>query len=209
MTHNWTEIKAKVREAALTLPHFFRNPIQGMRNLPNWDWYELLILPPAFALGCGMLKNMIDRDLIGFFLDIVISPVASVVVTGLVAAWFYYGFKFMFHVEVPFRAIYTHVVFAAIPTQVTNIATKYLPPINILGLAMSIYLLHTGFTHNFSLDHRKLKKLFTALFSVFCLYWAVQLFKTHYRSDALRTKATPESLDILEKELSGEQPEGQ
>jgi hypothetical protein len=204
MTYSWVEIKAKLREDILTLPHFLRNPVQGMRNLPNWDWPTLLILPPAFALACGMLKNMIDKDLIGFFIDIPLSPIASVVVTGLIAGWFYYGFKFVFHVEVPFRSIYTHVVFAAIPTQLTNIGTKYLPPVNVLGLAVSIYLLHTGFTHNYMLDNRKLKKMFIALFSIFCLWWAVQIFKANYRQDSVRFKALPESLDILEKELSGE-----
>jgi hypothetical protein len=209
MNFNWVEIKAKLREDVLTLPHFLRNPVQGMRNLPNWDWPTLLILPPAFALACGMLKNLIDRDLIGFFLDIVVSPVASVVVTGLIAAWFFYGFKFVFHLEVPFRSIYTHVVFAAIPTQLTNIGTKYLPPVNVLGLAASIYLLHTGFTHSYQLDSRKLKKLFIALFSIYCLWWAAQIFKATYRHDGMRSKALPESLDILEKELNGTSSEGE
>ncbi len=204
MKHTWIEIKVKLREAVVTLPHFLRNPVQGMRQLPNWDWPELLILPPAFALICGLFKNMIERDVVGFFTDIVISPIASVVVTGIVAGWFYYGFKFFFHREVDFRLIYTHIVFAAIPAQVTNIGTKFLPPINFLGLAVSIYLLHIGFVHNFTLDARKLKKLFVGLFSVFVLWWAVQIYKTNYHRDSLRIKATPESLDILEKELSPE-----
>lgn len=208
-TYNWVEIKAKLKEAVLTLPHFLRNPVQGMRNLPNWDWPELLILPPAFALACGLLKNLIDRDLMGFFIDIVISPLAAIVVTGIVAGWFFYGFKFVFHVEVPFRAIYTHLVFAAIPSQITNIGTKFLPPISVLGLAASIYLLYIGFTHNFALDGRKLRKMFIALFSVFFLWHALQVFNRNYRSDGIRAKALPESLDILEKELSGESSEAQ
>ena len=201
-THSWVEIKAKLKEAILALPHFFRNPVQGMRTLPDWDWPTLLILPPAFALACGTVKNLIERDVLGLFTDILISPLAAVVVTGIVTGWFYYGFKFFFHREVAFRSIYTHIVFAAIPAQVTNIGTKFFPPINFLGLAMSIYLLHIGFVHNFTLDARKLKKLFIGLFTVFVLWWAVQLYKVNYHRDSLRIKATPESLDILERELS-------
>jgi len=201
-TYTWAHIKQKLREDVMALPHFFRNPVQGMRQLPVWDWPTLLILPPAFALACGMIKNMIDRDVIGFFTDIVISPIASVAVTGIVAGWFFYGFKFFFNREVPFRDIYTHVVFAAIPAQVTNIGTKFLPPINFLGVAAAIYLLYTGFVHNFTLEPRKLRHLFTALFAIYVLWWAVQLFKVNYRHESLKIKATPESLDILEKELS-------
>lgn len=202
--YTWVEIKAKLREDTLSLPHFLRNPVQGMRQLPNWDWPTLLILPPAFALACGMLKNMVDRDIIGFFTDILISPVASVVVIGIVAGWFYYGFKFFFDREVDFRVIYTHVVFAAIPAQVTNIGTKFLPPINFLGVGAAIYLLHIGFVHNFTLNPAKLRKMFIGLFMVFVLWWAVQFLKLTYRQDSLKVKATPESLDILEKELNND-----
>lgn len=201
-TYTWVETKAKLKEAILALPHFLRNPVQGMRQLPDWDWHTLLILPPAFALACGTIKNIIDRDFIGLFTDILISPLASIVVISLTTGLFYYLFKFAFEKDLPFRAIYIHVVFAALPAQITNIATKFLPPINILGLAATMYLLHSGFVHNFNVDSNKLKKLFTAGFAVFVLWWAVQLFKVHYHSEGLRIKATPESLDILEKELN-------
>ena len=201
-THSWVEIKAKLREAILWLPNFFANPVQGMRQLPDWDWPTLLILPPSFALACGTIKNLIERDVLGLFTDILIAPLAAVVVTGIVAAWFFYGFKFFFHREIPFRAIYTHLVFAAIPAQVTNIATKYIPLLNFPGLVVSIYLLHIGFVHNFTLDSRRLKHLFIGLFTVFVLWWAVQFYKVSYHRDSLRIRATPESLDILEKELN-------
>lgn len=202
MNYTWVEIKAKLREDILTLPHFFRNPVQGMRQLPQWDWPTLLILPPAFALACGAVKNLIDRDVVGLFTDILISPLASIVVSGIVAGWFYYGFKFFFEREIDFRSIYTHVVFAAIPAQITNIGTKFLPPINFLGVLAAIYLLYTGFVFNYTLDSRKLKRLFVALFAVYLLWWAVQIYKISYRRDSLKIKATPESLDILEKELN-------
>lgn len=199
---NWQDIKFKLKEAIFALPHFFKNPVQGMRELPHWDWPTLLILQMAFALFCGELKNMIERDIIGFFTDIVISPLAAVAVTAIISGWFYYGIKFVFGREVSFHSLYTHVVFAGIPAQISYIVTKHFPPVNILGLAVSVYLLHVGFVHNYQLDKGKLKKLFIGLMVLFTTWWAVQFVSMNVRRDSLRQKATPESLDILEKELS-------
>lgn len=201
-SYNWSDIKLKLKEALFALPHFFKNPVQGMRELPTWDWPTLLILQMAFALVCGELKNMIERDIIGFFTDIVISPIAAVALTGIIAGWFYYGIKFIFGREVSFHSLYTHVVFAGIPAQISYIVTKHFPPVNILGLAVSIFLLHVGFVHNFQLERKKLKKLFAGLIVLFAAWWAFQFVGSTVRRDTLRQKATPESLDILEKELS-------
>ncbi len=200
-TYSWPVIKAKLAEAVLALPNFFRNPVQGMRQLPAWEWPELIILQCGFALGCATLKNIVDRDIIGLFVDLVVAPVSAVVVIGTISLVFYYGFKHLHNREVGLLPLYTNMVFAAIPFQVTNILSKYVPPINLIGLAAALMLLHVGLVSNFQVQPRRLKNWFIAIFSVFLLSWVVQLVSTHYKRDSMKAKFSPEDIKILEQEM--------
>lgn len=205
--YNWVDIKAKLKEAILALPHFFKNPVQGMKQIPNWEWPETLILQGAFALACGEMKNVIERDVIGFFTDIVLSPLAAYVVTAIAAGVFYYLLRFFFQREADYRTIYLHIVFAGIPAQISYIVTKFFPPVNLLGLAVAIYLLHVGLVFRFQIDGQKLKKIFLGVFALFVIWWGFQIYTVNFRRESLRQKALPESLDILEKELSNDKGE--
>lgn len=200
-TYSWPLIKSKLREAVLALPNFFKNPIQGMRQLPNWEWPELVILQCAFASTMAMLKSIIDRSLVGL-VNVVIAPFAAVIVIGLVAWIITYAFKFFNDRDVDLRLVYTNLVFAAIPSQITNILSKYIPGVNLCGLAATLILLHVGLTHNFYANPRKLKNGFIGLFVAAALITVLSLVKNQFRREDMRQKATPESLDILEKEFN-------
>ncbi len=206
-TYTWPVIKAKLREAVLALPNFFRNPIQGMRQLPSWDWPELIILQCVFAVACATLKNIVDRDMIGFFVDFVLSPIAAVSVTCALTAIFYYGFKFMHNRKVGFLPLYTNIVFAAIPFHITNIISKYVPPIHLVGLAAALILFHVGLVHNFQVERARLKKWLIGLYALFILSWAVQLMNSTYKREGMKTKFSPEDIKLLEQEMSPAQAE--
>ncbi len=91
---NWTLIRARPREAILVLPHFFKNPIQGMRTLPVWDWPTILILQGAFAAICAILTSAVARNLLGMFTGIVIGPITQMLLISISAGFFYYIFQF-------------------------------------------------------------------------------------------------------------------
>jgi len=130
---DWVQIKTKLREAVLVLPQFFRNPVQGMRTLPSWEWPEILILQAAFAAGCSFLANLLQRDILGIFTGIIIAPLTLALLSAIMTGIFYYVFKFYFEREVPYRQIYIHVLFASIPIVIVSIAAFLVPPITISG----------------------------------------------------------------------------
>lgn len=206
-TYTWPVIKAKLREAVLALPNFAKNPIQGMRQLPSWDWPELIILQCTFAVACATLKNIVDRDVIGFFVDFILSPISAVAVVGVITSIFYYGFKFMHNREVGFLPLYTNMVFAAIPFQITNILSKFVPWIHLVGLGASLILLHVGLVHGFQVAPAKLKRWLIGIYTLFLLSWAAQLVNLNYKRDTMKTKFSPEDLKILEEEMKPAQAE--
>jgi len=199
---NWPQIRLKLREAVLVLPHFCKNPVAGMQNLPHWDWPTILILQGAFAAGCSVVTNILERDLLGVVFGLVLAPLAIYLVTAIGSAIFLYTFLFWFQRELPFQRIYLHLVFAAIPTQIVAIISGMIPPVLLIGAAASLLLLFVGFNHNFQLERPKLKKLLVGLMALYFAFWMVHILRVSSRQELRRLKATPESLDILEKELS-------
>ena len=199
---DWALIKAKLKEAVLVLPHFARNPVQFMRALPDWDWPTMLVLQGAFAAACGVLANLLERHILGLITGIGIAPLSVLFMTAVGAGIFHYTFMFFFKREVPYRQIYLHMIFASIPFLILNIAISFVPPIPILGAAAMFMLLFVGFVSNFNLERVRIRNVLAGLLAVYVAYWVVLLVRTTSTQQNRRIKATPESMDILEKELN-------
>jgi hypothetical protein len=58
-----------------------------------------------------------------------------------------------------------------------------------------------GFVHEFSLPREKVKRVLAAFVLIYLVIWVTQLIQLTSRKETFRMKATPESLDILEKEF--------
>jgi hypothetical protein len=199
---NWPLIKQKLREDILALPQFFRNPVQGMRTLPQWEWPTILVLQACFALTCSVLANLMERDFLGMITGIVIGPVINVIMVGVVSGIFYYIFLFFFNRQVPYRQVYIHVLYSSIPVLIVSTVVFLVPPLVLVGSAAALLLLFVGFSDNFLIPKRPLRNLLIGIFAVHVVYWGFQQVQISSKHKTLRLKATPESLDILEKELT-------
>src|SRR5665213_3977944 len=108
---NWAQITLKLREDIVILPHFLKNPVQGMRNLPHWEWPTILILQGAFAMICSVIANFIERDFFGLITGVVVAPLANYIIAGIAAGFFHYLFLFVYKREISYRQIYLNVIF--------------------------------------------------------------------------------------------------
>lgn len=201
---NWDLIRARLKEAVFALPHFFRNPILGMRQLPDWDWATILILQGLFAATCAALGNLIVHQIGRMFLSLFVAPISNYLVLAIIAAFFFYALMFYFERETPFRQVYTHILFASIPAMLTIMISGLVPQLTIFGIAASLYLLHVSFADHFQLERKKVKNFFIALMAICTLFWLLQVVKINSRQEDLRHKATPESLDILENDFKSD-----
>ncbi len=198
---NWPILRAKLKEAIFVLPQFFKNPVQGMRNLPSWDWPTVLVLQGAFAAVCSTLSNILERDIIGVFIGLLIAPLANYLLLAIGTGFFFYTFMFFFKREVPYRQIYLHMLFASIPAQIALIIANLIPPVFLIGAAAMLMLLYVSFVDVFYMDRAKAKRLLIGLMVIYAVFWATQLIRSSAKHERMRLKATPESLDILQKEL--------
>ncbi len=92
----------------------------------------------------------------------VACSIAGLVVTGVGALFFYYTFFFFFSREIPIRQLYLNLIFAAIPVQIAAMAAPIVPPVILIGMAATLYLLFIGFTENFHVERPKLKNSLSA-----------------------------------------------
>ena len=203
-SHRFKTFKESFLQALLALPHFLKNPIQGMRDLPDWEWPILLALQGALALVCGVLSAILSRSILMIFTSIIISPLSAVLTSLILSGFFYYTFLFLLRREVSFKGVYTHILFASIPVLLTNIAAPVIPFIGLLGVASAAFLLYVGFTSNLYLPEKKVRYLLMGLVAFYVLAVVLQTVRFYEPEHRRHIKATPESLDILEQELKGE-----
>jgi hypothetical protein len=198
---DWARYRLSLHQALSTFPHFLRNPIEGMKHLPDWDWPTLLTLQGAFATLCGFTADIITRHFLTAILSFIISPIVAVVVNFILSGFFYYTFMFFFGKHVEFRRIFTQLLFASIPLLLSTLLVPFVPLFQLVGVAAAGLLLIVGFSHNFEFPIKKVRNLISLLFVVYALMLVAQTISTRGGKESLRLRATPESLDILEKEL--------
>jgi Yip1 domain len=203
MLKHWPDLKVRLVEALKTLPRFLRHPTQGMRTLPDWDWPTMLVLHGAFAAAIGLTCGLLERRILSMISGLLIQPFQTLVLSALLAAFFYYVFLFFEQKALAFRSLYTHVAFASLPTLILQVPGVFVPSVMLVGVLSSLGLLWVGFTHNYQVDASRLKKILLGLLALYLLVWALELISSDKRQKIFRQHATPESLDILQRELEG------
>lgn len=197
----WTRFRHGIVQALRTLPHFLKNPVEGMRQLPDWDWPTLTTLQATFAAGCGLVGGIVERHFLTAIVSFFIFPIVANAVNFILSGFFFYVFMFAFKQHVDFRRIYTHLLFASIPVLLISIISPLVPLVNLVGLGAAGLLLIVGFTSNFGMPLKKVRNLIFGMFLAYAAMLVVQLITWRGGKESLRVRATPESLDILEKEL--------
>src|SRR5436190_338208 len=110
---DWRRFRSSIHQAALTLPNFLRNPVDGMRHLPDWDWPTLFALQGAFAVICGFLMDVVQKHFVAAIISFFISPIVAIIGNIILSGFFYYTFMFFFKRTVDYRRIFTHLLFAS------------------------------------------------------------------------------------------------
>lgn len=200
----WQHFRTGTYETIQYLKIYFKNPIQAMRHIPDWSWPRLLFLYTAIAALCGALSGLVAMSFTQFLGGLLVLPLSATAIHFIVAGFFYYTFLFFFREEIPLRPIFTVLILANIPMMFLIILSPLIPPVNLLGLIISALLLIVGFVENFRLPRAPIIKLISAMYLLYFALWVFSMIQITKKKETFHHKATPESLDILERELKGE-----
>lgn len=201
INQHWANIQSQLQSLKSFMPIYARNPVDGMRRLPQLDWSMLLGFHVVVAAICGIIGNLIERNWLGAIASTIVAPLAAFVLTFFLTGFFYYLILIVFKTTPSFYSILQNLIFAALPSQFLGVLSGLVPPVYLIGMAASLMLLYVGFVSNLRLEAKKLRNVLFGLFAIFAAYWIFQLVQNTSSSNRIRIKATPESLDILEKEM--------
>lgn len=199
----WKNSTPKIHEILEFLFEYFKNPIQGIRQLPQWDWRTILMVQGSLSAVTGLLSGIVAQSISRIFLGFIFFPISSVICHFVVSGFFYYTFLFFYKTQVQFRQLYLVTILANLPFVMMIVLSPLFRPIALLGLGVTAMLSLVGFVENFLLPRRSLTRLLLGIYVAYVIMWITSSLNLTKKETAFRKMATPESLDILERELKG------
>lgn len=199
----WKQLfKADFVETMQILPDYLRHPKAVVCNPPHWDLPQILIFQIMVSMICGVLSNLLASRFLALFFAVVIAPLASIFIVLTLTGFFFYTALFIWEKELNFQKLYQTVLLCSLPMIFVQIVAGLFPPLNILGLLFSGYLMYWGFIENFRLPQKPVRNLLVFMACICLFFWAFQWAEFQHNRFELRHKATPKSLDLLEEELN-------
>ncbi len=165
----------EIKEIKTHLWRFLTHPMQEIRHVPEWPWIRLGILMALVTSICGLLSGVVNRiPVFAIIFALIYQPIVSAIMLAISTAFFYYCFQIFCEKTVSLHKLFTVILFANIPGYIFQIVSGYVPPITLIGLAFTAFLLLVGFVENFQLERKKVMKIVGALYGLFFVMWLIQ-----------------------------------
>jgi hypothetical protein len=199
---NWQDIKARIREVVFFLPHFMKNPVDGIKRVPSWDWPTVVILEILIGATCGLFGGILARHVLAIFGGLIVGPIMGLIMSFVIAGIFYYSGLFVLKTELEYKKIFTVVVLAQIPAQIIGILAPLSRAVTPFAVLVTALLLTVGFVENFMLDKKRVARIVGSFTGIVLLFWVYAAILDITRNRIKVQDYTPESLDQIHKELS-------
>ena len=202
----WSNRWETSRQELLNAPHFIlpfmRKPLDHVTMIPNWNWLTLIIMQASLAGLSGILSGLFSRSFINVLAGIFLFPITAVAGVLIVAAFFYYTFHFFKKVEVPMRKLVAILVVSNVYYMAFRMVSPIIPAAELIGIAFSAVVVIVGISDNFAMDRKFVIRVVVSLYVVIFLSWAMQMIQHASLFSKPKPNVTPESWDILEREVN-------
>lgn len=161
-----------------------------MKHLPKWEWRRIIFAQILITAASGALSGLIHRSIGSIIWNMIQTPILTFITTFVSSLFFYYTFQIFNERIIDFKMLFTTVLFANIPFFIFQIISGFFPPILLIGLAFSAFLMIVGFVENFQLPRRFVARLIAGLYVLFVAtyglaWWSMSKSneRWHSRSD--------------------------
>jgi Yip1 domain len=191
--------RQRLTDSLHLLKRYLKNPVQTMRELPDWDWPTLLFFYMSVAGSCGILGALVSRHLLQIIPGAILLPISATLGAFVATGFFYYTYIFFFKREIAIKTLFTIVILAVLPILFLSIFSSWLLPLNLIGFLASGLLLIVGLTESTHIDRRKITKLIGAIYLVYVAFWMMNTI--HSRTEKEEYKdPVQDAVQILDKE---------
>ncbi|MDZ4676168.1 MAG: YIP1 family protein [Oligoflexia bacterium] len=199
---NWQDIKARIREVVFFLPQYLKNPVDGIKRVPSWDWTTVIILEVLISAACGLLGGIVARHILSVLGGIIVGPVMGLIMSVVLSGILYYAGLFILKTELEYKKIFIVVVLAQIPAQIIGVLSPISRAVTPFAILISALLITVGLVDNFMLEKKRVTKIVGTLTGIVLIFWIYSAVLDITRHRIKVQEYTPESLDQIHKELS-------
>lgn len=166
-----SDMSQDITAVKVTLVDYLRHPLEKIKFVPVWEWRRVFLCLYLVAATSGVLAGIASINVLRVMFGLIMVPIISGLMVAVASLFFYYAFQVFLNQTVAFRHLYTVVLFANVPFFILQIASDYLPPINLFGFAFAAMLLSIGLVENFQLPKKMVIRLLATLYILFLLVW--------------------------------------
>lgn len=161
------------------LRFFIRDPMSTIRAPLDIRWQSTFLMQTGTALIASTFASLLSpqpaRIWAAFGLFLLVALLASQVLTFFFAS-FFSAFQGTFLER---RRLYAVVAVASLPYIFIHGFSGFLPPIDLIGFALTSALLVVGLSEQFSLDKTLTMRLVGVLYLLFLIAWAAVQIQSH------------------------------
>ena len=152
---------------------FLLNPVRYVAQIPPYRWPTLLLIQGTTSMVCGVLLGVTNQSWTDIAVALTLYPPISVIIGLVLSVFFYYYFLFFHATYLEIRALYAILVVAHLPYLILHILSAIVPPIDLVGFAMTCILIHVGMVSQFHLEQRHSRRVLITLYFVFAAMWGI------------------------------------
>jgi hypothetical protein len=171
MTSENDSFRHQVEITLRFLFEFIKHPLQRITVLPDWGWSHLTLVLIGTSLVSGTLNGIVSLSFYQFAYGLFVLPTTCLITDFVLTSFMYYYFQVFERRVVSFRKLWTLVIFASIPFFLFQAIASLIPPITLIGLAFSGFLLVVGLSENFKLEKKRALRLIVLLYLMVFSVW--------------------------------------
>ncbi len=199
---NWDSIRGRIKEILKFLPAFLKNPVEGIKRVPSWDWPTVILLEILFSATTGFLTGIVARHFLSVLAGLILAPIVGLILSAIISGLLYYACLFILRTEVEFRRVFVIVVLAKIPSQILSILTPLIKFITFGSIIVTALLLIVGISENFILERKRVSQIVGVAAGFALLYWLYTMVLDVTTNRIKVQDYTPDSLSQIHKELN-------
>lgn len=198
---DWAYIQTRLINGLSHLAVFMKNPVEGIKKAPAWDWPTAVIVSSVVSAVTGILNGIVDGNILGIITGFILKPFYGVIISGIIAGVLYYACMFLLNATLEFKKLFIIVILAFVPGQILSILTPLFKPVHIAATMVTAYLTIVGLSDNFLLDRKRVTKIIGILAGAYILIFTLGYLQQLSHSPSKARGFSPETLDQIAREL--------
>jgi hypothetical protein len=155
------------------LVSFAKDPIGLMKTPMRLTWPALISIQVGAAMISGALAGMFAKNFFDFLLGMLIFPITSVAIAFIFSGFIYMYFSVFRSTFLDFRSLHSLIVISLVPYFLLHTLSGFLPPMSLIGFALTSILMIVGLVEQFGLHRKTVISMIGILGGIFLVGWIV------------------------------------